>query len=185
MKKKIITTGLGICIFLSTVIVVYAITNLFMAKSQTSELSKKQIFQFDMDIGMSSGEVGPGDSFSLRPVIYNDATEEMFVFVELKMPTTDNGILYLFDADEDWCLVSENAGTAVYAYGTDEMTVLCPGESTSALTNQMTMRSISNAEYAAIDDINITVTGYAVGIEGVSTNPTEAWNECKAIGNLA
>ena len=184
MKKKIITTGLWICILLSTVIVVYAVTNLFMAKSQTSEFSKKHIFQFNMDIGMSSGEVGPGDSFSLRPVIFNDATEEMYVFVELKMPTTDNGILYLFDADEEWCLVSENAGTAIYAYGADEMTVLSPGESTSALTNQMTMCPISNAEYAAIDDINITITGYAIGTEGVSTNPTDAWNECKAIGNI-
>ena len=48
----------------------------------------------------------------------------------------------------------------------------------------MNMRSISNAEYVEIDDINITVTGYAIGIEDVSTNPTDAWSECKAIGNI-
>ena len=48
----------------------------------------------------------------------------------------------------------------------------------------MTMRSISNAEYAVIDDINITITGYAIGTEDVSTNPKDAWNECKEIGNL-
>ena len=81
-------------------------------------------------------------------------------------------------------VVCEDSGKVVYAYGDTEMTVLCPGESTSALTNQMTMRSISIAEYAAIDDINVTITGYAIGIEGVSTNPTDAWNECKAIGNI-
>ena len=45
------------------------------------------------------------------------------------------------------------------------MTVLTPGESTTALTEQMTMRSITNAEYAGIDDINITLTGYAIGVE--------------------
>lgn len=64
------------------------------------------------------------------------------------------------------------------------MTVLQPGDSTSALAEQMTMNGISNAEYAAIDDINITITGYAIGIEDVPTNPIEAWNYCKIIGNM-
>lgn len=66
---------------MATVIVAYAITNLFLTKSQTSEFSKKQIFQFDLNTGMSSGEIGPGDSFSVSPVIINDATEEMYVFI--------------------------------------------------------------------------------------------------------
>ena len=65
MKKRIITTGLWIGIFMATVIVVYAITSLFLTKSQTSEFSKKQIFQFDLDTGLSSSEVGPGDSFAV------------------------------------------------------------------------------------------------------------------------
>ena len=169
---------------MATVIVAYAITTLFFTKSQTSEFSKKQIFQFDLNTGLGSSEVGPGDSFSVAPVIFNDATEEMYVFLEIQMPTTPDGTLYLFDADNEWRLVSENGGTVVYAYGSTEMTVLSPGDSTSALTSQMTMQSISNTEYAAIDDINITITGYAIGTEGVSTNPTDAWNECRSIGNI-
>lgn len=40
------------------------------------------------------------------------------------------------------------------------MTTLTPGESTTALTSQMTMKSISNAEYADIENI---------------------WKECKSI----
>lgn len=48
----------------------------------------------------------------------------------------------------------------------------------------MTMQLISNAEYAAIDDINFTITGYAIGTEDVSTNPAEAWEQCKLIGNI-
>ena len=55
------------------------------------------------------------------------------------------------------------------------------GESTTALTEQMTMRSITNAEYAGIDDINITLTGYAIGVEDVPTVPEEAWEHCKLI----
>ena len=169
---------------MATVIVAYAITNLFFTKSQTSYFSKKQIFQFDLDTGLSSGEVGPGDSFSVSPVIFNDATEEMYVFIQVDMPETANGMLYSFEADADWCFISEDGGTVVYAYGNSEMTALQPGESTSALTKQMTMNEISNAEYAAIDDINITIIGYAMGIEDMSTDPVDAWNECKMIGDI-
>ena len=46
------------------------------------------------------------------------------------------------------------------------------------------MGEISNAEYASIDDINITITGYAIGTEDVATDPVEAWEQCKAIENI-
>ena len=146
MKKRIIASGLWIGIFIATVIVAYAITSLYFTKSQTSDFSKKQIFQFDLDTG--------------------------------------DGALYSFDADDEWCFLGEDEGTAVNAYGNAEMTVLYPGDRTSALTNQMTMKSISNAEYAGIDDINFTITGYAMGTEYMSTIPDEAWSQCKEIGNI-
>lgn len=148
------------------------------------EFSKKVIFQFDLGIGTSAGEVGPGDSVSVNPVVTNSATEDMYVFVKIQMPEWDGSPLYTFRADDAWTLVESEGGAVIYAYANPEMTVLSPGDSTTILTNQMNMRSISNAEYAAIDDINITFTGYAVGTEEVSTNPTDAWSECKAIGNI-
>ncbi len=169
---------------MATVIVAYAVTKLFFMKSQTSDFSKKQIFQFDLDTGLSSGEIAPGDSFSVSPVIFNDSTEEMYVFIQVDMPETGNGMLYSFDTDDDWCFLSEDGGTVVYAYGNSEMTALQPGESTSALTEQMKMNEVSNAEYAALDDINITITGYAIGTENMSTNPIESWNQCMEIGNI-
>ena len=169
---------------MATVIVAYAVTNLFFTRSQTSEFSKKTVFQFNLSTGMSNVEVGPSDSFDVSPVIFNDATEEMYVFVEIQMPVVGNSPLYTYQVDNDWCVVENSGGTVVYAYGNTEMTVLQPGESTSALTNQMTMQSIYNAEYAGIDDINITITGYAMGTEGMSTILADAWNECKAIGNI-
>ena len=184
MKKKIITTGLWVGIFMATVIVAYAITTLFLAKSQTTGLSKKKIFKFNLNTNLVSGEVGPGDSFSVSPVIYNDATEDMYVFIQIDMPTLENASIYSFDVDSDWCVVYEENGKVVYAYGNSDMTVLSPGDSTTALTRHMIMKKISNAEYAAIDDINITITGYAIGTEGVSTLPIDAWNECKVIGEI-
>ena len=163
---------------------VYAMTRYYLAKSVKSEFTKKHIFTFDLSTGLTPEEIGPGDSFHVNPTVYNDATEEMYVFIQVVMPTTADGALYSFDVDGEWTLVENANGTVVYAYGNTEMAVLCPGESTSALTSQMTMQQISNAEYAWIDDVNITVTGYAIGIEDVSTNPIDAWNECKEIGNM-
>lgn len=99
----------------------------------------------------------------------------------------EDSLLYTFTVDSDWVFIESGHGTVVYAYasGGDEMSALQPGDSTTALTTQMTMRSISNAEYAAIDDINFKIISYAIGTEGVSTNPLDAWNECKAIGNIS
>lgn len=185
MKKRIVRIGVWAGIFLAAVVAAYAITNLFFTASYTSEFSKKQVFQFDLDTGMSSGEIGPGDSFSVSPVIYNDATEDMYVFVQIQMPVTEESLpLYTFDADAEWKLVESATGSVVYAYGSAGMNPLQPGESTTPLTEQMTMRSITNAEYAAIDDINITITGYAIGTEDVSTEPAEAWNVCKELGKI-
>ena len=185
MKKRIVRIGLWLGIFLAMVVAAYAITSLFFTESYTSEFTKKQVFRFDLDTGMSGGEIGPGDSFSVSPVIYNDATEDMYVFVQIQMPVTEDSLpLYTFDADIGWSLVESDAGSVVYAYGSEGMSPLQPGESTIPLTEQMTMRSITNAEYAAIDDINLTITGYATGTEDVPTEPAEAWNVCKELGNI-
>ena len=184
MNKKAVRAGGACGILLGTTMVVYAITSLFFTNSVTSKLSKKTVFQFDLSTDMAATEVGPGDSFDVKPVVYSDATEEMYVFIQVDMPTTADGVLYSFDVDDEWILVSDNDGTMVYAYANSEMTALQPGESTSALTERMTMKSISNAEYAGIDDINITITGYAMGTEDMSTNPVGAWNECKTIGDI-
>lgn len=184
MNKIVAKAGMAVGIFLGVAIVAYAITNLFFSKSVTTSFTPKEIFQFDFNIGLSSGEIGPGDSFSVNPVIYNDATEDMFVFIEIEMPLVGTTPLYSFTPSDEWCVVESDGGVVVYAYtaGSELMTALTPGESTTALTEQMTMRSITNAEYAGINDINITLTGYAIGVEDVSDNPTEAWFVCKEIG---
>lgn len=77
---------------------------------------------------MVATEVGPGDSFDVKPVIYNDATEEMYVFIQVDMPVTADGALYSVAVGDDWRVVSEDDGTVVYAYGNSEMiALLCNG----------------------------------------------------------
>ena len=68
--------------------------------------------------------------------------------------------------------------------GDSEMYVLTPGEATIPLFEMMTMKSMSNAEYASIEDINGTFTGYVIDIEDISVDPIEVWNICKELGNI-
>ena len=180
--KRIAKAGMAVGILFGSALVAYAITSLLFTQSQTSSFQKKTIFRFNLSTGLTSAEIGPGDSFSTSPLIYNDATEDMYVFIKVQMPTVDSGEkLYEFGLNSSWVEVEDG----VYAYGSEEMTTLAPGESTTALTEQMTMKSITNAEYAGIDDINITITGYAIGTEGVESSPQEAWTICKELGELA
>ena len=179
--KRIAKAGMAVGILFGSALVAYAITSLLFTQSQTSSFQKKTIFRFNLSTGLTSGEIGPGDSFSTSPTIENDATEDMYVFIKVEMPTAWSGEkLYEFNVDSSWVEVEYG----VYAYGGEAMTVLTPGDSTTALTEQMTMRSITNAEYAGIDDINITLTGYAIGVENVPTVPEEAWVYCKSIEEL-
>ena len=103
-------------IFLGVAIVTYAIMNLFVSKSVTTSFTKKQIFRFDFNTGLNGGEVGLGDSFSVNSFIYNDATEDMFVFIGIKMPLVWTTSLYLFTPSDDWCVVESDGGVVVYAY---------------------------------------------------------------------
>ena len=126
MNMKAASIGAACGLFVGTTIIVYAITTLFFSSSETSNLLKKTVFQFDFTTDMAETEVGPGDSFEVKPVIHNDATEEMYVFIRVDMPLTADGALYSFEIDDEWTLVENSNGTVVYAYGNNEMTVLSP-----------------------------------------------------------
>ena len=116
MNKIVAKTGMAVGIFLGVAIVAYAITNLFSMKSYTSSFTPKQVFQFDFNTGLNGGEIGPGDSFSVNPFIYNDATEDMYVFIEIEMPLVWTTPLYSFTPSDDWCVVESDGGVVVYAY---------------------------------------------------------------------
>ena len=63
---------------------------------------------------------------TLYPVIYNDATEDMFVFIRVDMSFVDGLPLYTFEVDSGWTQVESDGGMVVYAYtdGSECMTVL-------------------------------------------------------------
>ena len=55
MNKKAAKAGIACGIFFGVAIVAYAITNLFVTKSEKSNFTKKQMFQFELDTGLDSG----------------------------------------------------------------------------------------------------------------------------------
>ena len=57
MKRILSKIGIAIGVLFGTTIIVYAITSLFFTDSETSNFSKKTVFQFDLTTAMAGTEV--------------------------------------------------------------------------------------------------------------------------------
>lgn len=178
MKRSIAVILILVMLALTTV-VAYAVTTLFFkGKPQTSDYSKKTYFQFAGDgFFTASGEVGPGESKSINPVISSNATVDMYVFIRVEMPQYGSSGLYELNTGSGWSVeeaqVLGDKFIAVYRY--DD--VVAPGASTTALGSNLTMINMSLADYADLTDINVTMTGYACGAEEESLEA--AWDSIK------
>lgn len=71
--NRILKTVMIIGLLLVGSVTIYALTNRFLMISQTSNFTKKKIFEFDLSTGLTEAEIGPNDSMEIEPVIYNDA----------------------------------------------------------------------------------------------------------------
>lgn len=168
-----------LAILAMTSVVAYAVTTLFFkGETQTSDYRKKTYFEFGGDgFFTASGEVGPGESMSINPVITSEATVDMFVFIRVEMPSYSSGGLYSLDMNSGWSVeeaqVVGDKYIAVYRYND----VVAPGTSTTALGSSLTMVDMSLTDYADLTDINVTMTGYACGAEDESLDT--AWDSIK------
>lgn len=177
--KRSTAVILILVLFTLTSVVAYAVTTLFFkGETQTSDYSKKTYFEFAGDgFFTASGEVGPGESMSINPVITSEATVDMYVFIRVEMPEYNRGALYSLDLNSGWSLVESGSSSGKYiaVYRYDD--VVAPGASTTALGSSLTMVDMSLADYAALSDINVTMTGYACGAEDESLDT--AWDSIK------
>ena len=173
--KNFAKAGIALGLFLGGALVTYALTQYFTTGEFIYTPTPDHYFEIVVSGGEQPGSIGPGKSFTTQPTIENYATEEMYVFLRVS-----DGGLYEFVVGDGWVEVEDG----VYAYAADEMTTLAPGEFTSPLTSEMKMREISRAEYSAISDLSIKITGYAIGTEDVPAVPSEAWEVCKSIGRI-
>lgn len=178
-KKRFTAVIITLLFLAMTTVVAYAVTTLFFkGETQTSNYSKKTYFEFAGDgFFTKSGEVGPGESMSINPVITSEATVDMYVFIRVEMPGYNGGGLYELNTDSGWeCIESGANGDkwfSVYRYNN----VLAPGSSTSSLGSSLTMVDMSLADYSELSDINVTMTGYACGDEDETIDT--AWESIK------
>lgn len=162
-----------------TTVVAYAVTTLFFkGEPQTSDYSKKTYFQFDgSGFFTQSGEVGPGESLGIDPVITSNATVDMYVFIRVEMPGYNGAGLYELNTDSGWECIESGANGDKYISVYRFNDVVAPGASTTALGSSLTMVDMSLAEYSELSDINVTMTGYACGTEDKSLDT--AWESIK------
>lgn len=177
--KRSTAVILILAILAMTTVVAYAVTTLFFkGETQTSDYSKKTYFQFDgSSFFTASGEVGPGESMSINPVITSNATVDMYVFIRVEMPQYGSSGLYELNTGSGWSVeeaqVVGNKYVTVYRYND----IVTPGASTTALGSSLTMVDMSLDDYVEISDINVTMTGYACGAEDETIDT--AWESIK------
>ena len=177
MKKSPKTIAISIGVFFGLIFAAYAITSHFYrSDGERSNIGHGTIFKFEMiNVFTEGGEILPGESKSINPVITSGATEDMYCFIRVVMPLAPDGTaLYSLNIDGGWSL--ENSGAVngqwveVYRYGE----ALTPGASTTPLATQMTMVDMSLAEFVSLGDLNVEMTGYSCGTD--DTDITEAWS---------
>ena len=101
----------------------------------------------------------------------------MFVVIRFVMPIAPSGgeELYTLDKGSSWLIRGAEDGKWIKVYRYNETLQL---EISTALGSKVTMKNIGKNEYADLDNINITMTCYAMG-----TNEEEldtAWTDIKA-----
>lgn len=170
-------------IFLVSLLAFGAFTGFFKTWTVTVNVERKDYFQFDINMALDNVALGPGDSVVVDPSVTSDSTVDMYVFIKVINPMANGVHPYLYDVDGSWVTAEETEeGDVIYAYASpDSLVPLSPGEETIPLTKRMTMRDISIPEYAYIDDLSYSFQVYAVGTEGISVNPEDAWREVKEL----
>ena len=161
-------------LILTISVVAYAAISTLISKSVTSNLTKGDIMEMQLSQDVIIGEVVPGDSIAISPSVINTGTRNCLAFVKIEMPTYGNAgaNAYTFTAASDWIKVSEGNGAEVYGYSR----VLGSGDDTSKLCDYLTMVNMSNSDFNALNDINVTVTGYLADFSEYGENLVEAWN---------
>ena len=110
-------------------------------------------------------------------MITSGATLDMYAFIRVVMPRFSSSGLYSLNVADGWS-IEESGGkdgkfVTVYRYGD----IVAPGEQTTPLATQITMKDIGEEEYAGLGDINVEVGCYGCGTEDMDID--DAWGAIK------
>ena len=180
MKKRLSIILITLVLLMTTTVVAYALVTYITTITQTSSFTKKEYFEMSgSEIFAASSEVGPGETVSINPTITSMSSVDMYVFIRVEMPVFNDTGLYELNVDASWSLVesgeSNDTWVEVYRYDTE----LKPDQSTTVLANKMTMVNMTMAEFAEIEEIDVSMTGYACRTADVA-GIDEAWDYIKS-----
>lgn len=182
IKKRSIP--LLIMIMALATVVVYAVVTFISTQTFRSNFTKKEYFELGTEpLITNTDEIGIGESVKINPVLTSDASVDMYVFIRVEMPEYNVDGLYDLDVNDTWTLVEsgtvDGSWFEVYQYND----VLRPELSTDALSNKMTMVDMSKADFAQLNDINVSMTGYAYKVSD-NVSAEEAWEFIKSEAGL-
>jgi len=159
-------------------IAAYAASILWATAHSGTTLSKEHFLTVSLTGASAEGSIKPGGSVSLSPAVTNNGDVDAGVFIKVTLPTVDGTAAYEFEPAAGWNLVSSSGGEQVWSYGFDSaLEAVSPGSSTDALTSSFTMKeSISGAQFAGMDDVDIGFDGYLIDYGEVDgSDPESAW----------
>ena len=180
MKKSLTTILITLSLLMTTTVVAYALVTYITTKTQTSSFNKKEYFEMSgSEIFSESSAVGPGIEISINPAITSMSSVDMYVFIRVEMPSYNGAGLYELNVDTSWSLVEsgESNGTWVEVYRYDSE--LKPDQSTTVLANKLTMVNMTLAAFAEIEEIDVSMTGFACRTADVASIE-EAWDYIKS-----
>ena len=112
-------------------------------------------------------------------MITSMSSVDMYVFIKVEMPSYSSGGLYDLTVNDGWSLVEsevvDNKWIEVYRYDTE----LKPDRSTTVLANKLAMVNMTLAEFAEIEEIDVSMTGFACRTADVA-GIDEAWDYIKS-----
>lgn len=180
MKKYFTTILITLTLLMTTTVVAYALVTYITSETQTSSFTKKEYFEMECsEIFAETSEAGPGEKVSINPTITSESSVDMYVFIRVEMPVFNDAGLYELAVNDRWSLVEsevvDNKWVEVYRYDSE----LKPDQSTTVLANKLTMKDLTLAEFAEIEEIDVSMTGYACRTADVA-GIDEAWDYIKS-----
>ena len=180
MKKRLTTIFITLALLMTTTVVAYALVTYITTMTQTSSFTKKEYFEMSgSEIFSESSTVGPRDTVTINPTITSMSSVDMYVFIRVEMPCYSSGGLYDLTVNDGGSLIEsevvDNKWIEVYRYDSE----LKPDQSTTVLSNTITMVNMTLAEFAEISDIDVSMTGFACRVADVA-GIDEAWDYIKS-----
>lgn len=142
----------------------------------------------------------PGDTITKDPLVLNDGTNDMYVFLKVEMPyaelvtANDDGTkneaawmeMFTYEINAGWVavgapVIDKEAGTStqIYAYAVDDvLTALAADQKTEAVFYSVTFRNVVEGTGMEGATENIVITAYGIqtdNINGGKTDPAGVW----------